>query len=122
MTGFAVAFTATVHRVPVDQQKNRWGDPLAVPADHEVGGCAIYPGGSVEAVETRDTVSDTAVLLAPYGADIRVTDEVSVPDSLAVPPPYRGTRWRVDGTPEGWQSPFTGWRAGTAVTLTRQRG
>jgi hypothetical protein len=82
----------------------------------------IYPSGTAEVVEARDTISDTAVLLVPYGADIKATDEVTVPDSAAVPPPYRATRWKVEGTPAGWQSPFTGWRPGTEIRLTKQAG
>lgn len=120
--GFAVAFTVTVHRQPAVPQKTRWGDEAGARVPHTVQGCAIYPAASSEQVEARDTVSDTAVLLVPYGADIKVTDEVAVPDDLAVPPPYRNTRWKVDGTPAGWQSPFTGWNPGTEIRLTKQAG
>lgn len=120
--GFAVAFTVTVHRLPSGPQKDKWGDPAAASTPHTVPGCAIYPATSNELVEARDTISDTAVLLVPYGADVKATDEVIVPDALAVPPPYRGTRWKVDGTPAGWQSPFTGWKPGTEIRLTKQAG
>lgn len=120
--GFAVAFTVTVHRYASGTEKNRWGDATAAPTPHTVAGCAIYPAASNEVVEARDTISDTAVLLVPHGADIKATDEITVPDSPAVPPPYRDTRWKVDGTPAGWQSPFTGWKPGTEIRLTKQAG
>jgi hypothetical protein len=120
--GFAVAFTITVHRPPSGAQKNRWGDAAAPFTPHYVDGCAIYPSGSTEIVEARDTIADTAVLLVPYGADIKATDEVEIPDNGAVPPLYRNTRWKVDGTPAGWQSPFTGWKPGTEIRLTKQAG
>jgi len=120
--GFAVAFAVTVYRQPSGPQKNRWGEAVSAATPHQVEGCAIYPAGSSELVEARDTISDTAMLLAPHGADIKATDEVFVPDNPAVPPPYRNTRWKVDGTPAGWQSPFTGWKPGTEIRLTKQAG
>jgi hypothetical protein len=34
----------------------------------------------------------------------------------------RGKRFEVDGEPNYWQSPFSGWQAGLAVPLKRQTG
>lgn len=121
--GFAFGITVTVHRYPEGQpQKNRWGDKATVPTPHTVSGCAFWLRGSNELVEARDTVLDSGALLAPFGADIRAVDEITLPTVDAVPPAYRGTRWKVQGSPAEWRSPFTGWQPGTEFTLTREKG
>lgn len=120
MTGFAFGFTVTVYRVP--PTKDRWGDTAGAPPTHTVPGCSFYLPTSTEVTQGQDTIVDRGVLLAPYGADIVATDEVELPDDAAVPPAYRGSRWRVDGTPAQWRSPLTGWQPGDEYQLRRERG
>lgn len=119
-SGFAYGITVTVARRP--PEKDRWGDRPGVPPTHSVDQCAFYLATSTELVEARDTVLDNGRLLAPYGADIVFADEITLPNVDAVPPAYRGTHWKVDGSASEWRSPFTGWQPGTEFTLTREKG
>lgn len=117
--GFTFGFVATVHRMPA---KDRWGDTPTEPVTHTVAGCAFYLPSSTEITQAQDTLIDRGVLLAPYGADILPTDEIELPQEAAVPPAYRGMRWRIDGTGAQWRSPFTGWQPGDEYQLRRERG
>lgn len=120
-SGFAYGITVTVRRHGA--AKDRWGDTPGTPVTHTVDNCAFYLRSSTELVEARDTVLDTGTLLAPFGADIHATtDEITLPNVAAVPPAYRGTTWKVNGSGAEWRSPFSGWEPGTEFTLTREKG
>jgi hypothetical protein len=76
-------------------------------------GSASGRGGSAEDTLTRGaTVTTQAQLYLPFGTDVLRTDQVEV----------RGRTWVVDGDPQHWESPLTGWRAGTVVSLRSVRG
>jgi hypothetical protein len=108
--GFAHGITVTVKRPT--STGDRWGDKTSPPVDHQVHGCAVYPRGSGNAareqLDARETITEGLVLLAPFGSDIKATDEVVLPN---------GQRYRVDGEPGSWQSPFTGWQPGMELAL-----
>ncbi|MEU1043984.1 hypothetical protein ABZ400_02355 [Streptomyces sp. NPDC005897] len=73
------------------------GPPTEIP----VAGCAIAPRdgtGTNENTDARDTVITGLTLYAPYGADIRPTDQVRVGGQL----------YEVDGQSGSFRSPFTG--------------
>lgn len=73
------------------------------PTEIQVPGCGIAPrdstgSGSNELTEARDTVISGLILYAPYGTDIRATDQVRVGGDL----------YQVEGLPGSFRSPFTG--------------
>lgn len=107
---FAYPITVTVNRSGTDP---RTGDPLD-PESHTIDGCATAPRSTSESTDLGNAVIVGLTLFCPYGADILATDEVLLPDDP-------GT-WYVDGDPGDWRNPFTDWRPGTQVALTRQRG
>lgn len=113
-SGFAHAITVTVKRPAA---KNRWGDRVTAATEHVVTGCAVYPRGSGNAareqLDARDTITEGLVLLAPFGSDIRATDEIVLPD---------GTLYQVDGEPGSWTSPYTGWAPGMEIVLKNVEG
>jgi hypothetical protein len=112
---FPFGTTITVHRTVQDRYGN-----VTDTADHAVAGCALAPSSgssgqsaSTEDTDRRDTVIRGLVLYGPPGADIQATDVIELPD---------GTRWQVDGDTGSWTSPFSGWRAGVQVSLSRVTG
>ena len=113
---FAHPITVVVRRSGTDP---RSGDPLPDPVDHDIDGCAVAPRASTEATDLGNAVIVGLTLFAPYGADITATDWVLLPGG---DPEVDRDWWFVDGDPGDWRSPFTDWRPGTQVALTRQRG
>lgn len=113
-SGFTHTVTVVVKRPAV---KDRWGDRTGAGSEHLVSGCAVYPRGSGNAAReqlaARETITEGLVLLAPFGADIKATDEVVLPD---------GTRYHVDGEPGSWTSPYTGWTPGVEIVLKNVEG
>ena len=110
---FPYGFDITVHRGGVD----RFGDPLPA-TDHTVLGCAAAPAGSTEYVGTQATVVDSDTIYAPFDADVKAQDTITVPAGQAIEP---GT-YSVQGTPQRYVNPFTGTQAGTVIRLTRGTG
>lgn len=97
--------TATVERPGgVDAD----GNPLT-PATHTEPGCAPAPAGSFEVHHLEATVEWDKDLFAPYDADFKPEDVVTLPGDE--------TRYQVHGQPSPWRSPFTGWEAGLVVRL-----
>jgi len=101
--------TATVQR---PGGETRYGDKLPG-TEHTLTGCVFAPRESTELHEFRNTVIVGLTMYAPAGADIRATDTVVRSD---------GTRWRVEGQPGVFTSPFTGWTPGVVVALERVTG
>ena len=91
----------------------RTQDPLPK-TEHTIDGCAWAPRYANETNQLGNTSIVGLSLFVPYGADIAAEDEVLLPDDPRA--------WQVDGEPGHWRSPFTDWRPGTEVALTRQRG
>lgn len=117
---FPHGISVTVRRRPPGTV-DRFGDPLPA-IEHTVEPCALVNKGSTEISNNRMgtemennrlNVFTSALLLAPAGADFMPGDEVVTPD---------GRVWQVDGEPLRPNSPFTGWRPGTKVTLRRYTG
>lgn len=84
-------------------------------AEEPIEGFAIDPGTSVEtSTVNRDQVA-TAPTLLYLGApapDIVATDRLVL----------AGVTWEVTGNRADWNSPFTGWQAGSSWTLRRVEG
>jgi hypothetical protein len=78
----------------------------------EVEGCIVWPTGSTEQTEARDTTTDRITVSFPYGTDVTNVSKMRV----------RGHLYEVDGTPSQWASPFTGWKAGVEVHGVRVTG
>lgn len=121
--GFAFGFTVEVYRDVAP--KDRWGDSTSAP-HHTISGCAVYPASSGnvsrEQLDARVTITEGLVLLSPPGSDLKATDEVQLPAVALVPAQYRGKRYKVDGEPGSWQSPFTGWAPGMQTALKDVKG
>ena len=81
-------------------------------AETLVEGCAVWPTGSTEQIQGQDQTSERLTVLAPYGTDIRSTDQARV----------RGLAYEVVGLPSSWRSPLTATRAGVEVRLVRIQG
>lgn len=73
---------------------------------------AFAPGGSSEQVQGQDTVTTQPTAYLPSGTDPTAIDALEVD----------GQRYEVDGDPQSWQSPYTGWAPGVAVRLQRVTG
>lgn len=73
---------------------------------------AFAPGGSHESIQGRDTLIDQDTVYLPEGTPVKATDVILV----------GGRRWQVDGSPNDWVSPFTGWPAGVEVKLQQVSG
>lgn len=117
---FEFGVTATVNRPGGADQ---FGNPLSG-TTHTVDGCAPAPPGTirsfVEAHGTEATVEWDLILLAPYEADFRAQDVVTLPDDLDAD--GEPTRYQVHGRPEKFRAPFTGWSAGMMVILKSVEG
>lgn len=111
MFPLANGVTATVSR-PAGMDAD--GNPTAAPAPHTVDGCGLAPAGSLEEHFQASTVEWDLDLLAPYAADIKAQDVVTLPGDTA--------RYQVHGKPSKWRNPFTGWEAGTVVRLKAVEG
>ncbi|WP_177240549.1 hypothetical protein [Nonomuraea wenchangensis] len=88
------------------------GNPVWTVAELPVEGCAVWPTGSTEETHGQDQTSERLTVLAPYGTEVRSTDQVRA----------RGLVYEVQGLPSSWRSPLTGTRAGVEVRLERVRG
>lgn len=75
-------------------------------------GCAFDPGGSTELVQGQDLVTTTPTLYAPAGTVIGPVDAILV----------AGQTFEVDGTPNTYTNPFTGWQPGVVVKLRAVTG
>lgn len=86
-----------------------WTSPssLAIP------GCGFNPGLSTEPLQdARNAVLTRPEVYAPPGADILAGDRLAV----------RGLTYEVQGRPQDWVSPFTGWNPGLVVPLELVEG
>lgn len=87
-----------------------WDTPTATPLQ----GCFSAPVSSTEAPTVdRETLRTLRTLYCPYGTTVDPTDRLR--DGV-------GDVWQVEGYPEHWRHPMTGWEAGTVVALKRMEG
>lgn len=91
-----------------------YGDPIeGDDAEVDIEGCFVHPGNSTEQVVIgRDPLEVDFTVLAPYGADIRRTDELRI----------RGHVYRVVSDPFDWKHPLTGWEPIKQVLVKRGEG
>lgn len=73
---------------------------------------AFAPGGSTEQVQGQNVLITQPTLYLPAGTDVSSVDAVDID----------GDRFEVDGSPNDWTSPFTGWSPGVEVRLKRVTG
>lgn len=79
----------------------------------EIEGCAFNPGLSSEPLQdARNAVLTRPEVYAPAGSDILAGDRLVV----------RGDTYSVEGRPQDWRSPFTGWEPGLVVALELVEG
>lgn len=90
------------------------GPPTEIPIEN----VAVEPrdgsgAGSNEIVNARDTVFSGLTLYAPFGTDVRPTDQIRVD----------GVLYDVDGRPgPGFRSPFTGSQGPLLIALSLVTG
>lgn len=75
--------------------------------DTVVAGCFLDAGGSIEVVQGQDQVTTQPVLYMPAGTAVTPVDQITV----------RGDRYEVDGSPNSYVQPWTGWVPPVAVKL-----
>jgi hypothetical protein len=70
------------------------------------------PGASVEQIQGQDTVTSQPIVYLEATADVRAIDAVVI----------AGITYEVDGVPNVWTSPWTGWSPGIEVRLRTVSG
>lgn len=88
-----------------------YGNDVPTYTDSTVVG-AFAPAGSIELVQGQDTVITSPSVYLPAGTVVAAVDQVTV----------RGLTFDVDGDPQDWRNPFTGWQAGIVVRLKSVTG
>jgi hypothetical protein len=73
---------------------------------------AFDPGTSVESVQGQDLLVTSPRVFLPAGTDVSAVDAIDV----------AGARYEVDGSPNDYTNPFTGWNPGVVVQLKRVTG
>jgi len=110
---FANALVVTVEPFEGSQVDGGGNTIPAYGAPYTLAGCAVAPTESWEPQDgSQQRVTTTAQLFAPYGTLLGPRDRVTT--HLGV--------FEVEGDPEHWHSPFTGWRPGTTFRLRRVTG
>jgi hypothetical protein len=109
--------TVTILR-PGSPSRDVYGNDVpGPPTEIPVPGCAVAPrdgtgSGTNELTDARDTVISGLMLYAPYGTDIRATDQIRVD----------GDVYTVEGRAGSFRSPFTGSTGPVVVALERVTG
>ena len=70
------------------------------------------PGGSSEQIQGQDVIVSQPTVYLPAGTDVAAVDAIDI----------NGDRFEVDGSPNDWRNPFTGWRPAVEVRLRRVTG
>jgi hypothetical protein len=73
---------------------------------------AFNPGTSLEQVQGQDLLVVQPSVYLPPDVDVAAVDAVKI----------GGLQYEVDGAPNRWANPFTGWSAGVEVKLRRTTG
>jgi hypothetical protein len=103
---FGYGVTVTFHTRAVTGQDAHGGD-IYTDTDTTVPNCGFDPGGSQELVQGQDIVTSQPTVYAPAGTVIGPVDAVTV----------NGTRYDVDGSPNAYVHPFSGWQTPVVVKL-----
>lgn len=77
-----------------------------------VDGCAVWPGGSSEQNQGRDTVTIDVTVLLPAGTAVVATDQVRIDEKT----------YEINGEPAEWKSALSSLDAGVQVELLRVTG
>lgn len=93
---------------------NQYGDPIAsTVARTTIEGAFVAPRESSDIDGGgRTGVLIGLTLFAPYGSDLRDTDDIEVD----------GVLFTIEGDVGQWRNPFTSWEAGASVALKRVEG
>jgi len=102
--------TVTVVR-RVKSGTDGFGNDVFTTATADVPG-AFNPGTSAELVQGQDLLTVQPSVYLPAGTDVAAIDAVQVGGEL----------FEVDGSPNVWVNPFTGWAPGVEVKLRRVTG
>lgn len=116
MTGFPFGETV-IHIVRAVAGEDRDGNDDRGDVETEVRDVGVAPrdGNGTsgnENVQGRDTVVVGLTLFLPAGWKVSATDRFRV----------RGELYEVDGQPEAFHHPFTGWNPGLPVSVKRVTG
>lgn len=96
-----------------------YGDPVpGAPTETAITGAFVAPLMSND-VDDRGRVGVIVglTLYVPYGTDLVHTDRIRITGEGA-----NDGLYSLDGQPGDWKNPWTGWRAGLTVALTRVAG
>lgn len=96
----------------VTGRDSRGNDLVVFDAGTDIPGCPVWPRGSTEQLQHRDTVTTGLTTVVPPDTPVTALDRFQV----------RGDLYEVDGTPSDWRHPVTGRRPGLEVQLTRVTG
>lgn len=107
MPNFAAGQTVTFISRGVTGQ-DAYGNDVYGEVSRVVSGCGISPGNSSEDIQGTASVLSDVILHAPVSASIGLFDAVILPD---------GRKYRLTGTSNVWQSPFTGTRSFLEIPL-----
>lgn len=96
----------------VTGKDSRGNDVVEFDDGTDIPNCPVWPRGSTEQLQHRDTVTTNLTTVVPASTPVSALDRFEV----------RGDLYEVDGTPSDWRSPFTGRRPGLEVQLNRITG
>jgi hypothetical protein len=79
-----------------------------------ISGCGFAPGSSTENTDNQAQVATVGSLYPPpTTVPVNAQSKIRFPDDVV---------WHVDGEPEWWTSPFTGWAPGGVIHVRRVTG
>lgn len=130
LTGRLGSETVTVLRRPPVTVFPTMGDK-ADPSTFDIEGCSVFPNTvtekvssltGVEKVDSQFTVLSGVTVLAPYGSDIRPTDQMTIHDPAYSDEEGNALVYQVNGQPSPWRSPITGRQAVLEIQLKAAQG
>lgn len=109
---FPFGETVTLVRRVKAAEPDQFGNDVYTPTSVTVTDCVIWPRGSTEDAQGRDTITTGVAVLMQPGTAVAGIDAVLI----------AGQRYEVDGDPQTFRSPFTGRDPGVLLNLTRITG
>lgn len=107
---FGITVTLVTRTKAVDPDVD--GNDVYTAVNSSIDGCAFDPGGSTEFVQGQDMVVSQPVLYTPSGTVVDPYAQFIV----------NGATYEVDGSPNAYESPLSGWQPGVAIKLKRVTG
>lgn len=115
MTSFGEPITVTTRAKQVDADGNpvldEFNNPVYLTTSVTVSG-AFAPAIGYETTNSQDQVVTQPTAYLPAGMVVTSLSKLTI----------RGQDYEVDGDPQDWRSPFTGWAPGIVVPLKRTSG